>query len=195
MIYVGILWLVCSLPIVTAGASATAAYYAMSKSVRSKTGYIGKEFFRSFKMNFLQSLPLTIIYGIVFAVLALDVIYVWNNDSRVNSAIFMVLCLVGFIYAGVLIYSAPLLSRFVTNNLNLFKMAFIITFKYLPLTILILAAGAAAAFAVYLMPWMVFVVPGVYMYGLTFPMEWMLKKLMPSAGDEDSEDRKWYYQN
>ena len=36
--------------IVTIGAATTAAYYTMSKSVRRKTGYIGKEFFHSFKI-------------------------------------------------------------------------------------------------------------------------------------------------
>ena len=44
ILYVGILWVVTSLPIVTAGTAAVAAYYAMSKSVRHKTGYISKNY-------------------------------------------------------------------------------------------------------------------------------------------------------
>lgn len=59
ILYVGILWIVCSLPVLTAGASTTAAYYAMAKCVRYKTGYIGREFFKSFRENLKQSLPLT----------------------------------------------------------------------------------------------------------------------------------------
>ena len=96
ILYVGILWVVTSLPIVTAGTATVAAYYAMSKSVRRKTGYIGKEFMRSFKTNFRQSLPLTILFLIILAVLSIDIWYVWTNDSKTNSSIFMVLVLILF---------------------------------------------------------------------------------------------------
>ena len=34
MVWIGVLWIVCSLPIITIGASSAAAYYAMVKSVR-----------------------------------------------------------------------------------------------------------------------------------------------------------------
>ena len=77
ILYVGILWVVTSLPIVTAGTAAVAAYYAMSKSVRHKTGYISKEFWRSFRMNLKQALPLTIFILMILAVLGIDI---WNLD-------------------------------------------------------------------------------------------------------------------
>ncbi|MBQ4536266.1 MAG: YesL family protein [Lachnospiraceae bacterium] len=193
ILYVGILWVVTSLPIVTAGTATVAAYYAMSKSVRRKTGYIGKEFMRSFKTNFRQSLPLTILFLIILAVLSIDIWYVWTNDSKTNSSIFMVLVLILFLFAGIAIYSFPLLSRFVTGNVNLFRMAFVVMFRFLPVTALMMLFTMVAGIGIYLMPWTVFVIPGGYLYALTFPMEWVMKKIMPAAEEGSDEAEKWYY--
>lgn len=193
ILYVGILWVVTSLPIVTAGTATVAAYYAMSKSVRRKTGYIGKEFMRSFKTNFRQSLPLTILFLIILAVLSIDIWYVWTNDSKTNSSIFMVLVLILFLFAGIAIYIFPLLSRFVTGNVNLFRMAFVVMFRFLPVTALMMLFTVAAGIGIYLMPWTVFVIPGGYLYALTFPMEWVMKKIMPAAEEGSDEAEKWYY--
>lgn len=193
ILYVGILWVITSLPIVTAGTATVAAYYAMSKSVRRKTGYIGKEFMRSFKTNFRQSLPLTILFLIILAVLSIDIWYVWTNDSKTNSSIFMVLVLILFLFAGIAIYIFPLLSRFVTGNVNLFRMAFVVMFRFLPVTALLMLFTVAAGIGIYLMPWTVFVIPGGYLYALTFPMEWVMKKIMPAAEEGSDEAEKWYY--
>lgn len=193
ILYVGILWVVTSLPIVTAGTATVAAYYAMSKSVRHKTGYIGREFLRALRANLRQSLPLTMICLLVLAVLGIDIWYVWINDSKANSAIFMVLLLILFLYAGMVIYLFPLLSRFVTGNLNLIRLSFVVMFRFLPVTIGILLMTVAAGVGIYLMPWTVFVIPGIYLYGLTFPMEWVMKKLMPAAEEGSEEAEKWYY--
>ena len=193
ILYVGILWVVTSLPIVTAGTATVAAYYAMSKSVRRKTGYIGKEFMRSFKTNFRQSLPLTILFLIILAVLSIDIWYVWTNDSKTNSSIFMVLVLILFLFAGIAIYIFPLLSRFVTGNVNLFRMAFVVMFRFLPVTALMMLFTMVAGIGIYLMPWTVFVIPGGYLYALTFPMEWVMKKIMPAAEEGSDEAEKWYY--
>lgn len=193
ILYVGILWVVTALPIVTAGTATVAAYYAMSKSVRHKTGYIGREFLRALRANLRQSLPLTMICLLVLAVLGIDIWYVWTNDSKANSAIFMVLLLILFLYAGMVIYLFPLLSRFVTGNLNLIRMSFVVMFRFLPVTIGILLMTVAVGVGIYLMPWTVFVIPGIYLYGLTFPMEWVMKKLMPAAEEGSEEAEKWYY--
>lgn len=65
------LWLLCSLPIVTIGASTTALYYSCMKRIRTNEGYASRNFFKSFKENFRQStiiwIGLLIIGFIMFA--------------------------------------------------------------------------------------------------------------------------------
>ena len=63
------LWILCSLPIITIGASTTALYYSCMKRIRTKEGYPLKNFFSSFKINFKQSTLIWIglmIIGFVF---------------------------------------------------------------------------------------------------------------------------------
>lgn len=194
VICIGVLWVICSVPVITAGAAATAAYYAMSKSVRHKTGYVAKEFFHSFRCNFKQSLLLTIAFWTILIVLLVDIWYVWINDSRMNSAVFMILVFVLFLTAGITVYACPILSRFDKNNLDLIKSAGFVMFKYLPVTVLILFVFGAACILIYLMPWAILIIPGTYMFGLTFPMEAILKRMMPKVDEESEEAEKWYYQ-
>ena len=63
-VYLNILWFICCIPIVTAGASTTALFYVTLKMVRNEEGNITKAFFSSFKSNFKQS---TIIWLILLA--------------------------------------------------------------------------------------------------------------------------------
>lgn len=195
ILYVGLLWLIVSLPLVTAGAAATAGYYAMSKCVRHRTGYIWREFWHSFKGNFRQMLPLTLLFLAAAAALAVDLPYLWVNDSKVNSALFMFLLLVAFLVLGLALYACPLLSRFEKKNLELLKTAAVVMFKFLPVTIGLLLFLALCIVAVYLMPWAVFVLPGLYLYALSYPMEWILRKLMPKVEEDSEEAQKWYYKD
>ena len=49
------MWLVCCLPIITFGASTSALYYAVHKSVRGNRGYMTKNFFHALT-NFFSCL-------------------------------------------------------------------------------------------------------------------------------------------
>ena len=194
ILYVGVLWLVCSLPLITAGASATAAYYAMSKCVRRKTGYIGREFFHSFKVNFRQITGLTLLFLFVEGVLAIDLYYVWTHENQLNNALFIVLLFISFVVAGIVIYVCPILSRFHKKNTELIKTALYLLFRYLPLTIAIQIVFVVACLGLFLMPWAVIFIPGGYLYALSFPMEYVLGKMMPSVEEGSEEAQKWYYQ-
>ena len=195
ILYVGLLWLLVSLPLVTAGAAATAGYYAMAKCVRHRTGYIGREFWHSFKGNFRQMLPLSLLFLGAAAVLAVDLPYLWVNDSKANSALFMLLLFVAFLVLGLALYACPLLSRFEKKNLELLKTAAVVLFRFLPVTVGLLLFLALCVAAVYLMPWAVFVLPGLYLYVLSYPMEWILRKLMPKVEADSEEAQKWYYKD
>lgn len=194
VICVGVLWVIASIPVVTSGAAFTAAYYTMSKSVRHKTGYVGREFLHSLKINLKQTLPLTILFLTGFVILGIDILYVWMNDSKLNSALFMILLLILFLISGLWFFGFTLLSRFDKCNMELIKMAAVLMFRYLPVTVFIMAVFIIAGIAVYLMPWTVLIIPGAYLYGLSFPMEWILKKIMPVPEEDSEEAMKWYYQ-
>ncbi len=191
---VGILWIVGCVPVITAGASTTAAYYTMAKVVRHKTGYLHKEFFRSFRTNFRQATVMTVLFVLACIVIVFDIRYVWVNDNRINGALFMVLLLISFLIIAVTVYYCPLLSRFDKRNTEMIRFAAYVAFRYLPLTICMILLFAVSCVGVYLMPWAVFVIPGVYLYLLTYPMEKVMLKFTPVPEEGSEEAEKWYYQ-
>lgn len=71
-VVLGILWLVCCIPVITAGAASTAFYYAYNKSICRKMGYAWREFFRSFKSNFKQATKIWLIVLGLGAVMLAD---------------------------------------------------------------------------------------------------------------------------
>ena len=60
IVCLNVLWLVCSLPIITIGASTTALYTVMLKLVKNEEGYIFKGFLHAFKL--IYSFALTARY-------------------------------------------------------------------------------------------------------------------------------------
>ena len=59
--YLSIVFIVFSLPVITIGASLTALYYTTVKVIRRDRGYVFQEFFRSFRLNFLNATVLWLI--------------------------------------------------------------------------------------------------------------------------------------
>ena len=55
IIILNVLLVVCSIPIVTAGAAATAFYYVMLKLVKNEESYVFRSFLKAFRENFKQS--------------------------------------------------------------------------------------------------------------------------------------------
>ncbi|HAX53555.1 MAG TPA: hypothetical protein DIW07_01855, partial [Lachnospiraceae bacterium] len=72
-ILLNILWMICSIPLFTIGASTTALYTVMLKIVKNEEGYIVKGFFRAFKDNFKKGTIIWLIMSGIGIVLGFDV--------------------------------------------------------------------------------------------------------------------------
>ena len=72
LIILGILWLICSIPIITIGASCTALCYAYNRNFKHKEGQVTKLFFHSFAANFKQSTIVWLIMAVILAFLGAD---------------------------------------------------------------------------------------------------------------------------
>ena len=193
ILMIGVLWLLCSLPLVTLVASTTAAYYTMAKVVRFKTGYMFREFLHGFKMNLKASVIPGLINVIVTAVLVVDVYWLWNNRSQLNDAMWVILVGVSFLYLACVLYFCPFLSRFTKGNFQLFKMSAYAAFHFLPLTVGILVVVAFTLAGAYLMPWMVVILPGFMFYLSTYPMEYVMRRFMKKPEPGSPEEQLWYW--
>lgn len=66
IIILGQFWLLCSLPIITVGASTIALYTMTLRLVRDEEGDLKSGFFKAFRRNFSQSLPVTLVFGALY---------------------------------------------------------------------------------------------------------------------------------
>ena len=140
-VYLNILWFICCIPIVTAGASTTALFYVTLKMVKNEEGNITKAFFRSFRANLKQGTKIWLILLFLGAILCTDgyVLYHLRFEN-----IFWTLCTAVFFvaaaaYAIVLMYIFPLLARFDNTVGAMFKNALFIGVRFLVCTAMMAA--------------------------------------------------------
>ena len=153
--YLNLLWFLCSLPIVTIGASTTALYYASLKLVREEDSSLTRQFFRSFRENFKQATVLWLILLGVGLFLGADgyILYHLRLSAAGPLAVMWTLILAvviaaSVVYVIVLLYVFPLLASVCNTNRAMLKNAFLIGTHYLFATILVFAVHFAMFFVV-----------------------------------------------
>ena len=147
----GLLWAICSIPIVTVGAATTALYTVTVKLVRGTEGTSAvAQFFRAFRANFKQATQLWLILLGAGVFLALDGYVLSHLRATTTGApailwtlLFAVIIAAGVLYAMVLVYTFPLLAYFDNDNRAMLRNALLVAVRYLFCTISMLAIHAA----------------------------------------------------
>lgn len=111
-----LLAMVCSIPVITIGASLTAVFYAALKMARDEEGYVWKEFFKSFKQNLKQSILIELILTAFAAILLVDinVCAKWAADGGGTLVQLLMFAAIGIliVLAAVVLYVFPVLAKF-----------------------------------------------------------------------------------
>ena len=147
--YLNLLWMLCSIPIFTIGASTTALYYVTLKMVKNEDGPLASAFFRAFRENFRQATTLWLI------LLGGDGFILYRLFRTSTGAagvawtlLFALIIAAAVAYAIILCYVFPLTASVVNTNRAMLKNSFFIGTHYLFCTILVLAIHFAMFFVV-----------------------------------------------
>lgn len=129
-----LLWLLCSLPLVTIAPATTALYDAVVHGIRYKEGGAYRRFFKTFRAEWKTGIPVTLLWGAVLAGLGyvMTVLLVMaGQDSRftVYAGVYFGLLLLPL---GCACWSVTIQSRFAFSFLNLTKTALRMTLEKLP---------------------------------------------------------------
>lgn len=137
-----ILWLVCSLPIITLGASTTALCYSCMK-LHHRDGYVTRNFFHSFKENFRQATILFLIFAAAGGMLLLDLILCGQGSP--TSVKFIKYGAIALLipYFMTLLYAFAIQSKFVHPVLQTLRFAFLVAWRYFGYTLQIALVVAA----------------------------------------------------
>ncbi len=141
LFWLNLLYILCCIPVVTAGAATTALYYVTLKMAKDEEGYITRSYFKSFKDNFIQATVLWLIVLVVLFVMFID-LRIANSGSIANDAVRnVVIVAVGvmtIVVAMILTYLFPILAQFDNTTKNTIKNAFLISVRHLPYTVLMI---------------------------------------------------------
>lgn len=140
LVILNVLWLLCCLPVVTAGASTTAMYHVVRHLQEESTSSVTRDFFRSFKSDFRQATPVYLLLLIPAAAVVMnawilsaqssDVVPVYVRAIWMVSAL-MLTFVVSFVY--------PVMAYFDDTVWKTLRTAAVLAVAKLPRTVLISA--------------------------------------------------------
>ena len=142
LLALNLLFLLCSIPIFTIGASLTAMYYCFFKMKDQEEGYLAKRFFKSFKENFKQATVMWLIMLLLFALLFFEFL-MFRTVPGTTGTVVRAIILMGLIFWFLITtYAFALLSRFYNSTINIFRNASLLIFGNGPRSIAIAAVIA-----------------------------------------------------
>lgn len=193
---ISILYTVICIPIITIGPANTAIYYATVKVIRRDRGYLFREFFRSFRLNFKKGAIIGVVWTILITILGFDLIWSWiSAKENVNyGSIFLgVFIAITVLLISFSIYVFPILSRFDMTIKQLVKAAFYMSIRHLASTVSMLVLTVVCIYAVLNFSVLLFIIPGILTLVNSLLMERIFKKYMPQTEDNEDETKdQWY---
>lgn len=198
LILLGLVWCISSLLIISLGASSSALYYAVAKSVRKGRGYPFKEYFTMFKKVFVKGCAATLVLLALLSLALLGRYYIKQENviflptSGKWEIVFIVFYdLIAIISIMISIYIFPVLSRFEMKLKNIFKLSFIISIRYFYYTLILVLIFIVVGILVFkfLPMWAMVALPGFMAYVSSFIYERAMKKYIVVT--EDNKEQ-WY---
>lgn len=148
LLKINILWLICSLPIVTLGGATIAAYDITMKMLDEEEGHVGRQFLASFKANFKTGIP----YGIL---LLLCCYVVWLDFSLFeqiegNPTILLVMGMIAaFVFLLCFLFAFPLQARYTNSLVNTLRNSADIAVKFFLRTLILIVVLVIEVFLIF----------------------------------------------
>lgn len=200
-ISLNLLFMLCCIPVITIGASASAFYYNMMKLVKDEETYIIRGFFKAFKENFKKATIIWIIMFVLGAFLLFDCYLLTKNAAFFPSFLRYIIYAITFVYALMLSFVFALQARFENSVINTIKNSLfmgighflpwgviIVLVTYLPITLLFIRLDII----LYIFP-LLFV--GVFAFTFYINSKCFLrifKRYTPKEPEEDYLEETYY---
>ncbi|MCH5270887.1 MAG: DUF624 domain-containing protein [Lachnospiraceae bacterium] len=167
LMWLNVLTLICCIPIITAGAALTSAHYVALKIKRNEEGYISREFFKSFKMNFKQSTIIWLLVLLIAFIFLVDFYIIKEGGIVLSNVLQVVLMAICCLFVFTVIWVFPMQAKFVNSIKGTLKNALALSIIQIPRTLLMLV--------VYILPYVILyftlqVFPLVFLFGISVPV-------------------------
>jgi uncharacterized membrane protein YesL len=173
------------------GAATTALYYVATKRLYNKEEYITKDFFKSFKENFVQGSIISLLIFIVAIVIVFNIV-ILNNYYSINSLGVWRVILVPMQYLmlfqlGLIsVYIFPIMARFKMKNVQLIKTSVVMANKHVLTSITCIIAGFFVFLFCFIFPPFILVAMGVYVFISSHFIMKTIEKYRPELTQQDT---------
>lgn len=188
-IIVVILWLFCSIPIITIGASTTALYYVTTRQLSNREGYVTKDFFKSFKSNFIEATGVTLLMGIFLSVVLINIKF-FTPDSAINTVLYVLQYVLLYEILAFGIYVFPVLSRFDLKFKELLKTSFFMANRHLLTTFSCALLIIASVLAFETLGILILLCAAAYAFISSLMFMKLFRKYVPDMDMDKHEDKR-----
>ena len=192
LVFLNILTLIFSIPIVTAGAALAAMHYVIIEMIEERGGGLPGEYWKRFKENLKNATPVWLI--LLAAVLFLYADYRLIGGGQLGLPRVMLIPIYAglFVVAAIYVYVIPLTARFVYSTGAAFKNAAILAVAYFPRTIIMIAFSAVIPFLLFNVTRLL---PLFFLLGISLPAYFCALAYEPEfkkmIGEKEEEERPW----
>jgi len=186
VVWAGLLWLVCSLPVFTVGAASTALYYVAVKCIRRERGELTASFFRSFRLNFRQGTALWLICLAYLLVGVADVCAFGRMGVAPGHPLYYVSRFFFLPAALLLPWLFAVLSRFQNSVGGTLKFAVFLMLRNPGRSLLLTLELAGALTIAWLLPQILPLLPGAVCLLMSFSIEPVFKRYTADADAADA---------
>ena len=186
-IFLSLFWLLCCIPVVTAGASFAALYDASYRTFRKNEQNSWRRFFCVFRDNWKAGILPTILFLFLSWGLLKAVVALWNLAvaGTLTWMLFSALAFVAVVVLGILSVLFPMLSRFENSLAALLKNTVFLSLANLPRTVVLGFLNAVTLFLCARLVVPLFFLPSLAALFGSFAIEPMFR---PFMNDENAAE-------
>lgn len=188
LMILNVLTLICSLPIITIGASFTAMHYVLTKWDDDKS--IARDYFSAWKNNFRQATIMWVIYLIAFGIILFDFYLMKEFLLGTNAVYTYVMIAIAIILAFALTWTFILQSRYENTILQTIRNSIILGVTQLKYTVGIVALYILPFVIVYFIP---HAIPVFFLLGIAtagFFQRKLYRKVFDKIENQNEDDEQ-----
>lgn len=180
LLTINILWILCSMPIITIGASTAAACSVTMKMAKDEEGYIARQFFKAFKQNWKQGTILGFLMALVAYAFYLDT-QILKAASDPSYLVIVMTFGLAIVYVLCFTYAFALIARYENTIKNTIQNSIKITFRYFGRTLAMLFSLAliyiVLSFNAIMLFFLILIGPGCLFYTYGFFCRGIFEKI------------------